>query len=65
LPAGEAYESYIFNSKQCPTREGLHDFFNGIDVVAFSAHQNQAEPAAGGADQRGRCWQGAWPGATP
>ena len=26
LPAGEAYESYIFNSKQCPTREGLHDF---------------------------------------
>lgn len=30
LPAGEAYESYIFNSKQCPTREGLHDFFNGL-----------------------------------
>ena len=30
LPDGEAYESYIFNSKQCPTREGLHDFFNGL-----------------------------------
>lgn len=30
LPAGEAYECYIFNSKLCPTRDGLHDFFNGL-----------------------------------
>ena len=30
LPAGEAYESYIFRSGCCPTREGLHDFFNGL-----------------------------------
>lgn len=30
LPAGKAYEQYIFESKQCPTREGLHDFFNGL-----------------------------------
>ncbi|OOG50655.1 DUF3025 domain-containing protein [Polaromonas sp. C04] len=30
LPPGESYERYIFNSKQCPTREGLHDFFNGL-----------------------------------
>jgi hypothetical protein len=30
LPPGEAYERYIFNSGQCPTREGLHDFFNGL-----------------------------------
>ena len=35
LPAGEAYESYIFNSKQCPTREGLHDFFNGLMWLSF------------------------------
>lgn len=30
LPSGEAYESYIFHSESCPTREGLHDFFNGL-----------------------------------
>ncbi|HQY76149.1 MAG TPA: DUF3025 domain-containing protein, partial [Rhodoferax sp.] len=30
LPAGVAYESYIFDSDCCPTREGLHDFFNGL-----------------------------------
>lgn len=30
LPAGVAYEQYIFESGQCPTREGLHDFFNGL-----------------------------------
>ncbi len=30
LPPGTAYEQYIFDSAQCPTREGLHDFFNGL-----------------------------------
>lgn len=35
LPAGEAYESYIFNSNHCPTREGLHDFFNGLAWLRF------------------------------
>lgn len=30
LPPGKAYEQYIFESGQCPTREGLHDFFNGL-----------------------------------
>ena len=30
LAPGDAYERYIFNSGQCPTREGLHDFFNGL-----------------------------------
>lgn len=35
LPAGEAYESYIFNSNCCPTREGLHDFFNGLAWLKF------------------------------
>ena len=35
LPAGEAYERYIFNSGQCPTREGLHDFFNGLCWMRF------------------------------
>ena len=57
LPAGEAYESYIFNSKQCPTREGLHDFFNGLMWLRFprtKARLNQLQAAqitAGGIGQ--------------
>jgi hypothetical protein len=35
LPPGEAYERYIFNSGNCPTREGLHDFFNGLCWMHF------------------------------
>jgi hypothetical protein len=35
LPAGVAYESYIFDSNCCPTREGLHDFFNGLAWLSF------------------------------
>lgn len=35
LPPGMAYESYIFNSSSCPTREGLHDFFNGLAWLLF------------------------------
>ncbi len=35
LPPGEAYESYIFTSNCCPTREGLHDFFNGLCWLKF------------------------------
>ena len=35
LPPGEAYEHYIFNSGQCPTRHGLHDFFNGLCWLRF------------------------------
>ena len=35
LPPREPYERYIFNSKQCPTREGLHDFFNGLCWIRF------------------------------
>ncbi len=35
LPPGEAYESYIFQSDRCPTREGLHDFFNGLVWLNF------------------------------
>lgn len=35
LPTGMAYESYIFDSNKCPTREGLHDFFNGLAWLRF------------------------------
>ena len=37
LPTGQAYEKYIFNSRLCPTREGLHDFFNGLCWLHFPA----------------------------
>jgi len=35
LPPGTAYESYIFDNGGCPTREGLHDFFNGLAWLKF------------------------------
>lgn len=35
LPEGMAYEKFIFDSKQCPTRDGLHDFFNGLCWLQF------------------------------
>lgn len=30
LPEGQAYERFIFEQRACPTRENLHDFFNGL-----------------------------------
>jgi hypothetical protein len=30
LPPASAYEAYIFETGRCPTRPGLHDFFNGL-----------------------------------
>ena len=35
LPAGEAYEAFIFRTGQVPTRDGLHDFFNGLCWLKF------------------------------
>lgn len=35
LPGNEAYERFIFNTGQCPTRENLHDFFNGLCWITF------------------------------
>ena len=35
LPPGQAYEGFIFAQDQCPTREGLHDFFNGLAWLQF------------------------------
>ena len=37
LPAGEAYEAFIFRARQVPTRDGLHDFFNGLCWLQFPA----------------------------
>jgi hypothetical protein len=35
LPEGMAYEQFIFDTGAVPTREGLHDFFNGLVWARF------------------------------
>lgn len=35
LPDGEAYEAFIGRTQQVPTRDGLHDFFNGLCWARF------------------------------
>jgi Protein of unknown function (DUF3025) len=35
LPADQAYEDFIFKTGQVPTRNNLHDFFNGLAWIHF------------------------------
>ena len=35
LPTGAAYEAFIFKTGQVPTRDNLHDFFNGLCWIHF------------------------------
>lgn len=35
LPAGVAYEQFIYDTGRVPTRENLHDFFNGLCWLRF------------------------------
>ena len=35
LPDGQAYEAFIHKTSQVPTRENLHDFFNGLCWIHF------------------------------
>jgi Protein of unknown function (DUF3025) len=35
LPAGTPYEQFIFVTRQCPVRPGLHDFFNALVWLEF------------------------------
>ena len=35
LPVGQAYEQFIFETRQVPTRENLHDLFNGLCWLQF------------------------------
>ena len=35
LPVGRAYETFIYETGQVPTRDGLHDFFNGLCWLHF------------------------------
>lgn len=60
LPIGVAYEQFIFDTQQCPTRDGLHDFFNALYWDQFPRtkarlNQLQAEQIAqlGSVTQRG------------
>ena len=60
LPSGVAYEQFIFDTQQCPTRDGLHDFFNALYWSLFPhtktrLNQLQAEQIAmlGSVTQRG------------
>ena len=51
LPVGMAYEQYIFDTARVPTRDGLHDFFNGLCWLHFplakkKLNQLQAEQIA-------------------
>lgn len=51
LPAGQAYEQFIFDTGCCPTRDNAHDFFNGLCWLHFPQtkkrlNQLQAEQIA-------------------
>ena len=35
LPGGTAYEQYIWDTRRVPTRDNLHDFFNGLVWLQF------------------------------
>ncbi len=35
LPAGHAYEAFIFEQRLCPTRDNLHDLFNALTWLAL------------------------------
>jgi hypothetical protein len=54
LPSGMAYEQFIFEHGSVPTRDNLHDFFNGLCWMRFPETKQRlnqlqaAEIAAGG-----------------
>ena len=35
LPLGQAYEEFVFETNTIPTRDNLHDFFNGLCWIRF------------------------------
>jgi Protein of unknown function (DUF3025) len=41
LPEGDAYEQFIFETRTVPTRDNLHDFFNGLCWITFPATKHQ------------------------
>lgn len=54
LPEGEAYESFVFRTRRCPTRGNAHDFFNGLAWLKFPDLKSQLnELQAGEISQAG------------
>lgn len=52
LPEGMAYEQFIFEHQQVPTRENLHDFFNGLCWLRFPQAKQQLNRLQGAAIAR-------------
>ena len=52
LPAGMAYEAFIRETAQVPTREGLHDFFNALCWMHFPLAKQQLNRLQGTAIAR-------------
>ena len=60
LPEGQAYEQFIFEQRACPSRDNLHDLFNGLTWLAYprtKARLNELQAADiarhGVSEQRG------------
>ena len=54
LAGGEAYEAHIFRTGEVPTRDNLHDFFNGLAWLHFpQAKRRLNELQAAEIEQRG------------
>ncbi len=49
LPAGEAYEALIFRTGQVPTRDNLHDFFNGLIWLRYPQAKRRLNALQAGA----------------
>ena len=54
MPGDEAYEAHIFRTGEVPTRDNLHDFFNGLAWLHFpQAKRRLNELQAAEIEQRG------------
>lgn len=60
LPDGMAYEQFIFERRACPTRETLHDFFNGLCWLRLPRTKSRMNALQ--AEQIARDGIGAWRG---
>jgi len=53
LPAGEPYERFIHATGCCPTRDNLHDFFNGLCWLRLPATKRRLNELQAGALAQG------------
>ena len=49
LPEGAAYEQHIFDTRRVPTRDNLHDFFNGLVWLQFPQAKRRLNALQAGA----------------